>query len=361
LIERPWQAWRRVLAVRLDNVGDVIMTGPALRSFRQAIPQVEITLMASPAGAQAAQLLPWVDQVIVHRPIWQETRPSTTVRAGEDRELIERLAAEQFDAAFIFTSFSQTPHAAAYACYLAGIPVRVGESKEFGGRVLTHSPATRPDSIHQVERNLGLLELMGIPIHDSLLGIKIPEEARAPAAALLQSVGVGANQPYLVLAPGASCAARRYHYVRYLEAAIQICAATGWKALLVGSERDRRHLKTGREDWPAAHDGMVDLLGRTSLAELAHIIFRARLLLTNNSGPLHLAEALAVPTTVLYSGTDLESQWRPRATAHVLLRRATPCSPCYRFDCPYNLECLDIPVTEVVARSLELVEGAAAA
>ena len=87
-------------------------------------------------------------------------------------------------------------------------------------------------------------------------------------------------------------------------------------------------------------------MGKTSVPELAAVLRRASLLVGNHSGPMHLADAFGRPMVIFFSGTDLESQWRPRASRAVLLRRPTPCSPCRRFECPYHMECLDIPAEE---------------
>ena len=88
---------------------------------------------------------------------------------------------------------------------------------------------------------------------------------------------------------------------------------------------------------------------------LAAVIKRAALLIANDSGPMHMADAFGRPMVILYSGTELESQWVPRTASTVLLRRPTPCSPCHAFRCPYNMECLDIPPQEVVAEALKLL------
>ena len=85
----------------------------------------------------------------------------------------------------------------------------------------------------------------------------------------------------------------------------------------------------------------------------------ATLSLTNNTSTMHIADACGTPSVVLYSGTELESQWRPRNAPHRLLRRAVPCSPCYAFTCPSGLECLDVPPEEVVRAGLELLPTAA--
>jgi ADP-heptose:LPS heptosyltransferase len=102
---------------------------------------------------------------------------------------------------------------------------------------------------------------------------------------------------------------------------------------------------------------LVSLAGRTTIPELAGIINRAALVIANNSGPLHFADALNRPMIILYSGTEWESQWRPRRAAATLLRRPTPCSPCFAFECPYNMECLDIEPDEVVAEALSLLSA----
>jgi ADP-heptose:LPS heptosyltransferase len=105
-----------------------------------------------------------------------------------------------------------------------------------------------------------------------------------------------------------------------------------------------------------AVSGAVSLVGRTTLPEFAALVERAALVVCGNSAALHLADALRRPVVVLYSGTDLESQWQPRHTASVILRRETDCHPCYRFDCPFDMECLDIAPADVVAAGLRLLE-----
>ena len=210
-----WERLKRVLVVRLDNIGDLVMLGPALRSLRKALPDSHITALITKAGAKIVPLLPWVDEHIVCRPIWQEISPSITFDASGDLRLAEGLRARRFDAAFIFTSFSQSPYPPAFVCYLAGIPVRVGQSKEFGGRVLTEWVKAPPDEMHQVDRNLFLLQSAGAPVDGHRLELCIPENDQRAADTLLREAGVDPFAPFVVVAPGASCAARRYDGARF--------------------------------------------------------------------------------------------------------------------------------------------------
>ncbi|HMQ35638.1 MAG TPA: glycosyltransferase family 9 protein, partial [Chloroflexaceae bacterium] len=308
-----------------------------------------LSLLASPAGAQAAALLPWVDEVLPFRAVWQDLGRLPFDPARE-LELVRALAERQFDAALVFTSFSQTPHTPAYACYLAGIPLRAGESKEFGGAVLTTAVPPAPDELHQVERNLCLVEAVGYNVWGRALCVAVPWEARASAADLLASVEIDPGQPFVVVHPGASAQARRYDPVA-MGAVARLLDEQGLQVLVTGVERELPLIDPVLTAAPAARS----MVGGVSLAEYAAVLERAELVICGNTLPLHLADALGTPVLGLYSGTDYESQWRPRNVPHTLLRRATPCHPCYLFECPIGQPCLDIAPDEVLEAALDLM------
>jgi len=345
-----WLAAKNILAVRMDNIGDVIMLGPALRAVKETSPTARLTLLASPAGTTAAPLLPWLDDVITWRAIWQDVGGRMPFAVARERELIAQLAARQFDAALIFTSFSQTPHSPGYACYLAGIPLRAGESKEFGGGTLSSEVQGAPTEMHQVERNLRLVEYLGFVARDRRLVVAIAEPSRSVATSLLWELGLDPAAPFVLMHPGASAQARRYPVERFGAVAEEL-SCRGWPVLVTGVEREAQVLVDMARSAPSARY----LLAKTTLEEYAALIERAALVICNNTLPMHLADALHTPEVVLFSGTDLEEQWRPRTTPARLLRRGTPCHPCYLFACPLGLPCLDIAVEEVVAAAVELL------
>jgi len=346
--ENPWLAARNLLAVRLDNAGDVIMVGPALRAIKTTSPDCQITLLASPAGAKAAALLPWVDSVLVWRSIWQDLGqlPFDPVR---ENELIQLLAQRSFDAAVMFTSFSQTPHVTAYVCYLAGIPLRAGESKEFGGGTLSTELRGTPDATHQVDRNLHLVQALGFIDVDPTLEIAIPDASRESVRRRLWKAGITPDQPLAILHPGASAAARRYPATRFGHVA-DLLLNRGWSLVISGSERERDLLESVAGD----NDG-IPVLTDLSIQEFAALIAQASAVVCGNTLPMHLADATRTPVVALYSGTDLVSQWGPRYTPSRVLQRATDCAPCYRFTCPIGLPCLDVDAEEVVAAIETLV------
>ena len=337
-----WLAARNLLAVRLDNAGDVVMLGPALRAIKTTSPECQITLLASPAGSKAAPLLPWIDSVLAWRSIWQDLGQLPFDPAREN-ELIQLVAKHSFDAAVIFSSFSQTPHVAAYVCYLAGIPLRAGESKEFGGGTLSTELRDTPDEIHQVDRNLRLVRALGFMHIDPALQIAIPDASREDVARRLYNAGISPDQPLALLHPGASADARRYPTDRFQQVA-ELLQARRWPVVVTGSERERDLLEIVVGDNDA-----IPVFTDLSIQEFAALVARASTVICGNTLPLHLADATRTPVVALYSGTELVSQWGPRFTPSRVLQRATGCTPCYRFSCPIGLPCLDFDPEEVVA------------
>jgi ADP-heptose:LPS heptosyltransferase len=345
---------RRVLVVRLDNLGDVLMTGPALRALRATLPDAELVLLASPGGAQAAPLLPWVDRVETLRAVWQDAGHRLPLDPGRELAAVGALAAIHADAAVILTSFSQTAWAPAYACYLAGIPVRAGHAPDFGGSLLSH-PVAGPAPDHQVERNLHVVRALGVPVADTALEARVPVPAADAASRLLAGAGLG-GQPPVVVVPGASCAARRYPAERFAAAARELAARERLRVVVAGAGPEEPLTAAVARAVP----GAVDLGGRTSVPELAALVARAAVVLTNDSFAMHLADALRVPVVVAFAGTDREAEWAPRSAPARTLRRATACAPCRLFDCPIGQPCLDIAPAELAAAASELLTGSTA-
>ncbi|HEX5415244.1 MAG TPA: glycosyltransferase family 9 protein, partial [Chloroflexota bacterium] len=270
-----------------------------------------------------------------------------------ERDLVQTVADGQYDGLIVFTSFAQSPLPPAYAGYLAGIPLRAGQSKEFAGTVLSNAVPPAPDNLHQVERNLHLVESLGFPAGGRRLAVTIPEDSRDTVGLTLHLKGIGFGRPFVVMHPGASCPSRRYPAERFAEVGRRLFKALNWPVVLTGAERDRA-LVAGIAD--RMGPGAISMVGETDLAEFAALVERSTCVITNNTLTMHLADAVGAPEVVLFAGTEREEQWQPRSTTARLLRRPTDCSPCYLFECPFGLPCLDIPASDVVAAVLDLAE-----
>lgn len=154
-----WQNVQRVLVIQLGNLEDIVLTKPALETLRQSLPDAAITLMVSPTLSQMVQL-PGVEQILVY-----EGTGFTSLNAEPELNLIKQLSRSAFDAAVIFTN-AGSPYPLAYICYLAGIPIRLGQSQEFGGSVLSQCLKFKFDT--SVNKYLLLLKSAGFPVAGGL-------------------------------------------------------------------------------------------------------------------------------------------------------------------------------------------------
>lgn len=358
----PERPIRRLLVVRLDNLGDIVMLGPAVRVLRRHFPAAQLTALVSKAGSQIAPLLPGIDEVWQHRAVWQDISGAMPLDPARELGFVDELRARQFDAAVIFTSFSQSPYPPAFACYLAGIPIRLGMSKEFGGGILNPWIRSPADDLHQAQRNLYLLKSAGFEFDDEAeerLELAIPAAIQARSDAILRAAGVEPASPFLAIAPGASAKARQYDPAKLGVAARLLYRELRLPMVIIASSREEATVRAFCET--AGDAPVVSLFNRTTVPEMCGVIRRAAMLVGMNSGPMHIADAFERPMVILYSGTDYPTQWAPRNSPSLVLRRPTPCSPCYLFECPYQMQCLDVPPKEVADQTVSFFHQIAAA
>ena len=358
MIDLAWQRVRRVLVVRLDNLGDVLVTTPAIHAVRTALPDVEITLLASPVGAQVGRLNPDIDDVIVYEAPWIDPWQQLPHAPARELAMVERLRADRFDAGIIFTSYRQSALPAAYLLYLAGIPLRLGSSLDAAGSLLTTRHKHVERLVHEVERNLELVGQVGISPAERELVLRVPEAAKHHAAALRGEFdpASGDRRPLVVVHPGCSMPARTYPAECYVEAIESLVAALGVTVALTGSESEcelTNRIVAALD--PATRTRVRDLAGRLTFPELCGLIEAADLVVTNNTGPMHIAAATRTPVIALFALTNPPEQWGPWRVPHRLLNHDVACRICYSRVCPHHQECLRaVTPAEIVAAAREL-------
>jgi lipopolysaccharide heptosyltransferase II len=354
-----WQAVRRVLAVRLDNLGDVLMTTPALAAIRQSVPEASVTLLTSPAGAAAARCLPELDDVIVFDAPWVTGRGAHADARGAERRLCSRLARGRYDAAIIFTVCTQSALPMALLCRMAGIPLRLAHCRENPYDLLTDW-VPDPDTVHsgmrhEVARQLGLVATLGWQVEDDRLRLALTRLQRYRARALLRAAGVAAEQPYFVVHVGASAPSRRYPAARFGVAADEIAARSGCLPVFTGDAAEQPLIDEARS---AMSQRSIELAGQLGVGELAALMEGSRLLLSSNTGPAHIAAATGTPVVVLYALTNPQhTPWRVRTR---VLNRDVPCRHCLKSVCPQgHHDCLlKVSPEEIVDAAMTLLREA---
>lgn len=354
-----WDQTDHLLCVRLDQLGDVLMTTPAIRALKQARPGRRVTLLTSALGAAAAALVPDVDNVVVYDPPWMK---STADRAssGPEYAMAEELRRRSFDGAVIFTVYSQSPLPAAFLCYLADVPLRLAHCRENPYQILSHwLPDPEPGTLvrHEVRRQLDLVAAIGCRTDDERLSVRVAGSVREAVARRLAALGIDVERPWVAIHPGATAPSRRYAPEGFAAVARSLAAEDRLPIVFVGTEAERELVAAIRAAIGAPSHSLV---GSLDLAELAALLSLATILIANNSGPVHLAAAVGTPVVDLYALTN--PQHTPWGVAHRVLSHDVPCKYCYKSVCPEgHHNCLRLITPEEVVRAArELLSEVAA-
>lgn len=307
-----------VLVARLDNMGDVLLAGPAVRAV--AAHAAEVVLLAGPHGRAAAELLPGVDRVIEWCAPWIDPDPDPVTPAHVEL-LISAVRAAAPGAALLFTSFHQSPLPLALLLRLAGVGWIGAISEDYPGSLLDlrHRVGGDPP---EAQRALGLARAAGYPLpagDDGGLAVRRP---------LPEVDHLTGGPGYLVVHPGASVPAREWP-AQHCAQAVRALTAAGHRVLVTGAPAERA--RTARV---AGHTG-VDLGGRTDLRTLAAVLDGAQVVVAGNTGPAHLAAAVGTPVVSLFAPVVPAARWAPYGVPTVLLGdQDAPCRDTRARHCP---------------------------
>lgn len=332
---------RRFLIRGVNWVGDSVMSVAAIREIRRLYPSAHLTLLVSSWVAGLYQDQNLVDEIWVlesSRPGWRQLN-----------ELRHRLRG--FDMAILF----QNAFRAALMAYLARIPQRAGYATDGRRLLLSQSATPRIKAMrrHQIYYYLDLLYQSGISPVNYLkaedfrpdIRLKPSQQGSQKAARLLAEAGADPLQPFVVLNPGAYFgSAKRWFTDRYAAVADRLIEEEGVEVVIVGSAGESMIADEIRSYMK--HSPRI-LSGKTDLPALMGLLRRCRVLITNDSGPMHLASALQVPQVALFGSTDeiATGPWSRKAN---VIHKHVECSPCLLRECPIDLRCFTrIEVDEV--------------
>jgi lipopolysaccharide heptosyltransferase II len=294
-------SYRNILIIRADNLGDLLMSSPAIRALKQTF-QSNITVLTSTMATGIAKLIPEVDDIITYDLPW--VKSNDPVAADTIFDIVETIKQRKFNAAFIFTVFSQNPLPAAMLAYMAKIPVRVAYCRENPYELLTHwLPDKEPYTFiqHQVTRDLKLVEKVGATADDERLSLTVEEDAWIRVQSKLAELEVDLNKQWIIFHAGVSEKKREYPQARWVEAAKTFITEFGYQVLFTGSSSEKSltaelAMRTG--------DGSFSLGGVAKLDEFIALIAHAPVVVSVNTGTIHIAAAVNTPVVVLYAQTN---------------------------------------------------------
>lgn len=316
-----------LLLIRPGGIGDAVHLAPAIRLLAERFPHAPLDVLAERRNAGAFALCPGI------RELYQYDRPAQLLQVLGNR----------YD---VVIDTEQWHRLSAVVARGVRAPVKIGFAGNERARLFTHTlPYAHED--YETASFLRLLAPLGIDgeVPPEEPWLQVPEDALAVMKLQLPEPPAAGRR--VVIFPGASIAERRWGTERFREVACW-CLDHGHQVVVVGGDADRADAGAIVSGLPA-----VNLAGETTLAETAAVIALADLVVSGDSGVLHIAVGLGCPTVALF-GPGIAAKWAPRANRHVVLDKRLACSPCTRFGytpaCPHGVRCLrEIVVADVTA------------
>lgn len=339
----PKDGMNKILIRGTNWIGDAIMTLPAVASIRATYPQAHIALLAKQWVADIYKLFSELDEIIIYEKKFDT--PTGVFR------LAKKLKKENFDAAILL----QNAIEAAIIARVAGIPLRAGYDSDARGFLLTHRVrrTQKIKNVHQTEYYLEMVISLGCaPIAREMhLETKInPIVVRK----VLKKFIPETKKNLIGIAPGATYgAAKKWFPERFAQLTDRLAGAFFGQTIILGGNDDK---KTAQEIDELSDAPLINLAGKTTLTEAAYLISQCSLFISNDSGLMHIAGALNIPTIAIFGSTNPVTT-SPLGSQSVIIRKEVSCSPCLKETCPTDFRCMKlISVEDVFSVAQKLMQ-----
>ncbi len=336
---------KRILIIKPSSLGDIVHTLPVATALSRQVPGLILDWVVRPEYAELVRAHPAVRRIhLFHRRTWG--RPSRIGKTlPEIAALVKSIRGERYDAVLDFQGLFRS----GLISYLSGAKKRIGFANAREGAVFFYNRKIRvpTDRIHAVDRYLLFLKELGFSDSGVDYGLKIPGETEKAVEYLLETEGVRPNDPLVVLNPNARWETKRWSLERFVALANRLVEKLDVYCVFIGGPGDEGAIQ---RLVPSGEERIHSLAGRTSLPELASLLQRACLMITCDSGPMHLAVAMGTEVVALFGPTD-PLRTGPCGPGHHVLRHDLACAPCLRRTCPKeNLFCMESITEEELFR-----------
>ncbi len=336
---------KKILIVRTDRIGDVILSTPVIKNLRLAYPDAHIAFMLRPYTKEIVESNPYLNEIIVydknnkHKSIFSSINFCFFLRK------------KKFDIAFILNPSSR----ANLITFFAGIPTRVGLNRKMG-RFLSHKieDTKHEGKKHELEYTLDILRATGISATDRQTYFPLKKSSEQKIEALLKNAGIE-NRGFLVMHPWASCISKRWPKEYFVELIGLLKQKTSLKIIII-DEQKRDFLENLRRE-----NEIIDLSETLSLSDTASLLKQAKLFISNDSGPVHIAASLDIPVISIFGRNDpglSPKRWMPLGRKSFYLHKGCEEVKCLAHNCKKNFVCLkNITPQEVLEIALSILKA----
>lgn len=332
---------RRVLIIRTDRMGDMIISTPVIKAVRQAYPGAYIAVLVSPYTVPVIRGNPYIDEVIVYDKKTAESDPVSF--AG----FVGVIRSKKFDIALVLHPTNRV-HLLAF---LAGIPRRVGYDRKLGWLLTDKLPYSQSTGKkHQRDYVLDIIRHIGIEPSDLSYDIPVDPEAERWAQDLFEKEGLSADTKVAVLNPGASCPSKIWPAAGYAAVGDYLAGKLGFKVIVLGGPQGL-DARTCRDVIAAMRIKPVDLVGKADIPQTASLFRRVQLVISADTGPMHIASAVSAPLVAIFgrnqSGLS-PLRWGPVNANSKVLHKSVGCIECLAHNCTREFACLKAITTDDV-------------
>ena len=326
---------KKILLIRPGGIGDAVLLLPAIHSLKENFPDAHIDILCEKRNADIFNLSGDINHIYLY---------------NKGFELFKCIW-NRYD---VVIDTEQWHRLSAIVAYLTKAPIRMGFDTNERGRLFTHRTAYGQDD-YEVYSFLHLIA----PITEKPLSFDVNKSFIDTERILLSYSsflkGIKNNEEYIAIFPGASVKEKRWGGEKYGQVA-KVFQDRGYKIIIFGSHADTEDAAKIKE----YADNSLDLTGKTSLKEVAAILKYCKLLITADSGLMHIAYGVGTPTVSLF-GSSREKKWAPRGEKYIVINKHLHCSPCTKFGytphCNRNVECLSLISVDDVIRGGEIILG----
>lgn len=332
------------IIVRSPNwIGDAVLATPFIKALRAKFPYAYIAVLSKPWVYDIWKANTYIDEIIEYK---------NTSSAGF-LKIVKEIKNKKFDTSIILPkSFSS-----ALMMFLAGVNERVGFATEGRGFLLNKKAAFANEKRlnHMLEEFIDIGREIGLEFKDKEPYISIDKDDEIHGELILLSNGVSSRDKIVGVCPAAAYGpAKRWFLERFIEASRKIIKKHHVKILLFGSKAEADLIKKIKDN---IEKDAIALAGQVSLGEMCAILKKCRFVLTNDTGPMHVAAALKIPTISIF-GSSSPAWTSPIGKKHIVIYKKVKCSPCFEKTCknkqhPYK--CFDLIKTEEVLYSVDKI------
>jgi heptosyltransferase-2 len=340
--------FRRILIVRTDRIGDVLLSTPVIKALRYHYPDAYIAMMVSPYAKDTIEGNPYLDKVIIYDKDGKHKSWQRSIKFAHN------LKKKKFDLAIILHPTNRVH----LVTFFAGIPKRVGYGLKLGFLLtdrLKHNKHLGQQ--HELEYNLDLLKYLGIEPQDKSLFMPIKPESEKWVHQLLEQENIKESDKLLAIHPGASCPSKVWPNERFAQVADRLAEKYRFKVIIVSGSKD---VTLAQNLADKMQQTAINLGGKTSVSQLASILKRCRLFISNDSGPVHVASAVGVPVISIFGRNQpglSPKRWGPTGKSdRVLHKKEAGCIECLAHNCVKDFICLKaITVDDVLKVADEIL------